>query len=1028
MKKLITSILAMALAATGLLAQNKVSGTVREQATGEPMIGVGVFVEGTTIGAVTDMDGHYELNAPASGNLVFENIGCKKVVVPLSGQTTVDVTLEEDTTFLDEVVVVGYTVMKRRDVLGAVSKVDGEELRKVPVSNVQQSLQGRIAGVNVTSETGAPGAAISVRIRGTSSISSSNDPLYIVDGIPVEGALSSLSPNDIEEITVLKDASSAAIYGSRATNGVVLITTRQGKDGDARVSYNMQAGVQFHGYLPKMTTTDEYIQLYNEAARADNATSAIPRTLIEGTWLRDFPNVNHLEEIFRVAPIHEHELSVSGGNGKTQYLVSASYYNQQGIIKHSDYDRVSLRASVNSQVKKWLKLNFNISGSFANNRLLASSGDGYNNDQGGSVVRYALFRNPAIPVYDANGEYVDTPGEYYGDGKYNVFFGNGYSPEGLAEYTDRTNKTRSLLATGNVVINFLHNLFWKTTMGLDYRYNAFRLYNRTWGTDGRINATNNLTVRNTETANWTINTTLNHLIEAGDHRINYLVGAEAIKNHEWVLSSANEKFATDDPDLLYIGLGQGTLTSSQGESGSALLSFFANANYNYGEKYYVSGILRYDGSSRFSPGHRWGLFYSVSAGWNIDKENFLKDVEWINKLKLRAGYGSIGNQNIGLYAYSDRYSGKYWYSIGGNALDGYAQTSLGNDNLKWETSNQLNAGIDFEVLDGSLGMSIDGYYKVTKDMLVQESLPLSVGYTETPWINNGSVLNAGVDFEFFYRKQYRDWGFDLNLNAGYLYNKVLSLESPILGGLVNDGVYATRTEVGHPIGSFYMYKMEGIFQNQTEIMLSAYQGADTQPGDVKYADLSGPDGVPDGIIDGYDRTYVGSAMPIVSAGLNFALNWKNLDFSMFFQGAFGQKIYVQYLNDSEGFYRGFPTTKRYYDEHWTGEGTSNTQPRASWSATGNRKVSTRFLEDGSYVRLKNIQLGYTFKTPENWKISRLRAYIAANNLFTITGYTGLDPEMTVNANSTSEGDRANGIDWGNYPVAKSVTLGLNLTF
>ena len=1024
--KLLTFLLIFA--STAAFSQTRIGGTVTDAATGEPLIGVSVYVEGTSTGASTDIDGRYELNVASDGKLQFFYMGYKTVTVPIDGKTTIDIALEEDTTYLDEVVVVGYSVMKRRDVLGAVSKVGGEELQKVPVSSLQQSMQGRIAGVNVMSETGAPGASISVRVRGTSSISSSNDPLYIVDGIPVEGALNSLAASDIEEITVLKDASSAAIYGSRATNGVVLITTRQGKDGDSRITYNMQSGIQFHGYLPQMTSTDEYIQLYNEAAAADNAVSSIPRTLIEGQWLKDFPNVNHLEEIFRVAPIQQHELSLSGGNGKNQYLVSASYFNQQGIIRHSDYERANIRASINSQVKPWLKVNLNVNGSYADNRLLASSGDGYNNDQGGSVVRYALFRNPAIPVYDNDGNYVDTPGEYYGDGKYNSFFGNGYSPEGLAEYTDRTNVTKSVLATGNVIINFTKDLFWKTTMGLDYRYNTFRLFNRTWGTDDRINATNGLTIRNNENANWTVNTTLNHSLEAGDHHFNYLVGMEAIKNHEKVLSSANENFASNDADLLYIGLGQGTLTSSQGESGSALLSFFANLNYNYKGKYYASGIIRRDGSSRFSKGNRWGTFYSVSAGWNMEEEDFLKNVSWLNKLKLRAGYGAIGNQNIGLYAYSDRYSGKYYYTIDGVAVDGYAQTSLGNDNLKWETSRQLNAGVDLEVLDGSLGMSLDYYYKVTSDMLVQESLPTSVGYTATPWINNGSVLNTGVDLELFFRKHYKDWGFNITLNGGYLHNEVLSLESPILGGLVNDGVYATRTEVGYPIGSFYMYKMDGIFQNSTDIMLSAYQGADTRPGDIKYADLSGPDGVPDGKIDGYDRTFVGSAMPTFTTGLNLSANWKNFDFSMFFQGAFGQKIYVQYLNDSEGFYRGFPTTKRYYDEHWTGEGTSNTQPRASWSATNNRKVSTRFLQDGSYLRLKNVQLGYTFNTPEKWNISNLRVYLAASNLLTFTGYTGLDPEMTVNANSTSEGDRANGIDWGNYPVAKSVTLGLNLTF
>ena len=1029
MKRIIFSLTALLLG-LGALAQNRLSGTVTDAGTGETLIGVSVYVEGTSIGAATDLDGHYEISVPSTGNLLFEYVGYKSVSIPLSGQATVNVALEEDTTFLDEVVVVGYSVMKRRDVLGAVSKVGGEELTKVPASSVQQSLQGRIAGVNITSQTGAPGADISVRVRGTGSISSGNEPLYIVDGIPVEGALNSLSAGDIEEISVLKDASSAAIYGSRATNGVVLITTKSGKEGDARISYNMQTGVQFHGALPQMTGTAEYIALYNEAADNDNPSLSIKRKKIEGDYLKDFPNVNHLEEIFRVAPINQHELSISGGNAKTRYLVSANYYNQQGIIRNSDYDRASVRASINTQVKPWLKVDLNVSGSLANNRMVSSSGDGYQNDMGGSVVRYAIFRNPAIPVYDANGNYVDMPGEYYGDAAYNSFFGDGYSPEGLTEYTDCTNKTKSLLVTGNVLVNFTKDIFWKTTMGLDYRHNTFRLFNRTWGTNNRINETNSLTMRYNENANWTVNSTFNHNLSFGDHRINYLIGAEAIRNHEYVISSANEAFASNDKDLLYIGLGEGALTSSQGEAVSALLSFFANVNYNYGSRYYVSGIIRRDGSSRFSKGNRWGTFYSVSAGWNIDQEAFMENVDWLSKLKLRAGYGAIGNQNIGLYAYSDRYSGKYYYAFGSGISDGYAQTTLGNENLKWETSRQINVGLDMEFLQGQVGGSIDWYYKVTDDMLVQESLPTSVGRTATPWVNNGSVLNTGVDLEVFYRRHFKDWGFDITLNGGYLHNEVLALNSPILGGLVNDGVQITRTEVGQPIGAFYMYEMEGIFQDEVEIMMAPYQGAGIKPGDVKYVnhyDDQTLDGVGN-VIDGKDRTFVGSSIPKFTAGANLGVNWKGLDFSMFFQGAFGQKIYIQYLNDAEGFYRGFPATMRYYENHWTADNPSNQYPRATWSGTNNRKVSTRFLEDGSYLRLKNVQLGYSFKLPESWKVSTCRLYLAGTNLLTFTSFSGLDPEMTVNANSTSEGDRANGIDWGTYPVAKSVTLGLNLTF
>lgn len=1028
MKKLI-SILAGLTLSLAALAQTTVRGTVTEAATGMPVIGASVMVQGTTVGTITDLDGNYELGVPAGAVLVYDCIGFATVTVPVNGQSVINVQMEEDSQFLDEVVVVGYSVQKRRDVLGAVSKVDGEDLRKVPVSSVQQSLQGRIAGVDVTSQTGAPGAAISVRVRGTSSISSGNEPLYIVDGIPVEGALNSLSPNDIENISVLKDASSAAIYGSRATNGVVLITTRSGKEGDAKITYNFQGGVQTHGHLTPMTSTEEYIKLYNEAAAADNAISIVKRPLIEGAFVKDFPNVNHLEEIFQVAPLHSHELSISGGDKKTHYMISASYYNQQGIIRRTGYDRISARSNVDSQVKPWLKLTFNVSGSLANNRMVSSSGDGYAGE-GGSVVRYALFRNPAIPVYMADGKtFVDLPSEYYGHAAYNSFFGDGYSPEGLTEFTDRTNKTKSLIGSTSVLINFTPDIFWKTTFGIDYRDNFLRVFNPTWGSANRINATNSLETAKTENFGWTFNTTFNHNLSLGDHRVNYLVGMEAVHNQAYYTNNTDSQFSDSDPKLVYIGLGDGTKTLSQAEDASSLLSFFLNANYNYKSRYYVSGILRLDGSSRFSAGNRWGVFYSASAGWNMEEEDFLKDVDWLSKLKLRLGYGSIGNQNIGLYAYSDRYNGKYWYALGGQAVDGYAQTTLGNSSLKWETSNQFNAGVDFEVFQGSLGASLDYYYKVTKDMLVQESLPISVGKTAAPWVNNGSVLNTGVDLEIYYRKQFHDWGFDVTLNGGYLHNRVLSLQSPMQGARVDTGIYATRTEVGQPIGAFYLYRMEGIFQNDAEILTSAYQGKGIQPGDVKYADLSGPNGTPDGIIDSYDREYMGSAIPSFTTGLNLAANYKGWDLSLFFQGAFGQKIFSQVNYDIEGYYRGFNVTKRFYDNHWTGEGSSNTQPRASWSAKSNNvRPSSRFLEDGSYFRLKNIQAGYTFTLPEKWKVSNLRVYAAASNLFTITGYSGLDPEMTVSTNSAAEGDRANGIDWGTYPVAMSFTLGLNLTF
>ncbi|HEY6913322.1 MAG TPA: SusC/RagA family TonB-linked outer membrane protein, partial [Paludibacter sp.] len=560
----------------------------------------------------------------------------------------------------------------------------------------------------------------------------------------------------------------------------------------------------------------------------------------------------------------------------------------------------------------------------------------------------------------------------------------------------------------------------------DYSNTEKREFNKTWGTADRINSTNGLNVSNESSINWTINSTLNYSVKwSEDSNLSALVGTEAVKQAGYGLYASDSQFTNSSPDFLFIGKGVGTKSESQGEWGSSLLSFFGNVNYNYSQKYYVSGIIRRDGSSRFSSGHKWGTFYSVSGGWNLDSEDFLKDRPNISKLKLRTGYGSIGNQNIPLYAYSDRYGSQHYYTFGGASYNGYAQTTLGNVDLKWETNNQFNLGVDLEMFKGTIGASLDYYYKITNDMLLPASFPPSVGNASPPYINSkGNVLNTGFDLELFYRKMYKDGGFNITLNGGFLHNEVLKIDAPYFAGTVDTGVSATKTDVGHPIGSFYLYQMAGIFQNTTEILTSAYQGNNIQPGDVKYVDQN-----KDNVIDAKDRTFVGSAIPSVNMGLNLSGNYKGFDMSVFFQGAFGQKIFSQVNYDIEGYYRGFNLTERYYKEHWTGEGTSNTQPRASWAAKSNNvRASTRFLEDGSYVRLKNIQFGYTIPNTKKLKIQTIRLYLAATNLLTFTKYTGFDPEMTVSTNSASQGDLANGIDWGTYPVAKNYTFGLNITF
>ncbi len=1030
MKRLI--FLVLTLLTTGLLyAQNVVEGVITDGKTQETLIGATVSIKGTTSGVITDMEGRYRLisdQLTATSVLVFSYIGYTSIEQIVGNRSIIDAKLMPEQFMLDELVVVGYGTTKKRNVLGAVSKVDNKELTRIPVPGIDQALQGRVAGVQVTQNTGAPGEGVSVRIRGAGSINSSNNPLYIVDGMPTADALNLLSPGDIENITVLKDASASAIYGSRANNGVVLITTKKGTKGKTLVTYRGQTGFQQATRLTEMVNTTDYITVYNEAATNDNSflPPTLARSLIKPEDTEGFANVNYVDELLRSAPINSHEISVSGGNETTDYLLSTSLFDQKGIINGTGYTRGTVRLDLNTEANRWLTVGVSMLAGKTSNDIIGSSGDGRGGN-GGSVIRYAFFRNPAIPVRFSDGRFVDRPAEYFGRQIFDSFLGDGYNPIGMTEKTEHTRNDDSYLGKAYFTAKLTSKLKFTTNLGLDYRNSETRRFFPTWGTLNRINARNGLNIANERTANMTVNNLLNYETSFGPaHNFSAMLGFEALKNGGKGLYVTDSDFPIEQAELLFIGNGLGNKTSSQNEYNSTLASFFGRVNYDFKEKYYLSGTLRRDGSSRFVGENKWGTFYSISAGWLLKQEAFLKDISWLENLKLRAGYGAIGNQEIGLYAYSDRISPYFDYPFGNESNSGYAQTALGNEDLKWETSFQYNAGIDAEIWKGALAFSVDYFYKVTEDMLVKAPNPPSVGYAESAWINSGSVMNTGIELEANYRHNKKDWGYTIGGNLTFLKNEVLKLDAPLFGGLVESGIYATRTEVGQPIGSFYLLEMEGIFQNETEILLSAFQGNTIKPGDVKFKDQNG-----DGRIDNLDRVHMGSAIPKIIAGANFSAYYKNFDLNLFFQGAYGNKIYVQVNQDIEGFYRGFTVTQRYFDERWTGEGSSNTQPRPSWtSKSNNARPSSRFLEDGSYIRLKNLQLGYTIpeKILAMAGVAKTRLYVSGTNLLTLTKYSGLDPEMTVSDNSKNEGDRSAGIDWGTYPSAMTIMFGIDITF
>ncbi len=1013
-----------------VLALPPLTGIVRS-ASGTPLEGVTIALKGKNVVAVTDAEGKFSINVPDQSVLVFSIVGYKEQEVVVNGEAPITVTMQPVSKELSDVIVVGYQNRNRNNLAGSASVVDVSGISKLPALSVDQALEGKVSGVRITQNTGQPGDGVSVRIRGVGTINN-NDPLYIIDGVPTKDGINFLSANDIENIVVLKDASSAAIYGSRAANGVVVINTKKGKQGAAQVNYSGYVGFQSHGTLPKMANTAEYVQLYNEAADNDNlgvTNPALIRPKIPDSL--NLPNTDWLDAIFRNGIIENHQISVSGGSDKVLYYFSGDYFKDNGIILNSWYERYSLLSKLDINITNKLTVGNNINLSYSSKNIIGSSGDGYAGN-GGSVVRYALFRTPAIPVYDSVGVYSDLP-------KYPGFFGDGYNPVALAVNTD--NKEYQYRVFGNLYGEYkiLKSLRFKSDLGVDAIITDDKRFDENYGTNNRINNPSRLTVGNTNNVNliwnntFTFSKTFNKI-----HSLNILAGTEAITNRARIVTGTDRDFPNQAPNFRYIGNGSGlpgSTTSTETLTESALFSLFGNASYSYKNLYLLSASIRRDGSSRFGPDNKYGTFYSVAGGWNIRNQEWFRNfAPAISKLKLRASYGKLGNQEIPDYGYVSVVGNLYNYPFGETqqANPGSTISTLGNPSIRWETSTQTDAGIEVGVWHDQLSFSVDYFNKITSDMLIPIPLPLIGGSANPPYSNAGKVKNEGLELELEYRNNDHALKYDIQVNFSTIANKVLSLSNdgqPIPGGRIDNNYYATLTAVGHPIGSFYLYQMEGIFQNQAQIFGHAYQGKNIQPGDVMFKDQNG-----DGYINDSDRTFLGSAIPKFIYGFTANLQYKNFDLSAFFQGQYGNKIYSQVNMDIEGFYRPFNVTQRVYDERWQGEGTSNTMPRVTFNGSSNNKYpSSRFLEDGSYVRLKNLQIGYTIpeKLLQKAHIKGLRFYVTGQNLWTLTKFTGLDPEMTASDNVKAEkfgADVASSIDWGTYPSARSYIIGVNLNF
>jgi len=1001
----------------------KISGVVSDVLG--PMPGVNVIIMGTSKGVATDFDGNYSITVDTSNAILsFSSIGYLSQEISVNEKDTINVLLVEDSQSLDEVVVIGYGTQKKSDITGAVGIVDIDTFEKTVSPFASQALQGLVSGVNVTANTGAPGEGARVQIRGNGF---NSNPLYIVDGVPTQNAMDNLSTSDIETISVLKDGASAAIYGSRASDGVVIITTKKGKKGSApKISWNSLFSVQTHGELTKMTNRDQYIEVYNEATFNDNLlltnNPELHRKTIGAELAASLPDVDHLESIFRTAILEQYTIGITGGTEKTNYNISGSYFNQEGILLGSEYNRLNGKISINTEVKDWLNIGVNINIYKSKNQIVASSGDGFGGN-GGGAVRYALFRTPAIPIYDADGDFIDLP-EFPG------FFGDGYNPVGILKtHQSNSRKTNGVFGDFNLKFKLSDSFSFISTYGIDRSNYKQRRFNRTWGSKNRINSPNSLNVINNKIVNSSLSNVLNYNRSIAEkHNISAIVGSEIIYNTEETVAATDRDFSDQSSLLVQLGNGDGIRSTEESKSEVKLLSVFGRVNYNYSKKYFLTLIGRRDGSSNISKASRWSNFFSGSVGWRLSNEKFFENIDFVDKWMLRIGYGENGIQSIPPFSYLERIDNGYNYPIGGINQSGSAIVAYGNKLIRWETSKQIDIGTDLSFMDGKLDVTIDYYRKTSDDLLLSSPIPPSSGYALPAIINTGNLLNSGLELEVNYRQRVNDdFNYSINANAAYLKNEILEINAPILAGRINNGTFATKTEVGRPLGSFFLYEMEGIFQNELEVFTSPTPpGQNILPGDVKYKDQNG-----DGIISDLDRSHVGSPIPDLTFGFSADLNYKKFDFSLFIAGALGQEIYNQVATDIEGFYRPFNITKRYYDERWTGEGTSNTQPRASWRAkSNNTRPSTRFLEDGSFVRLKNIELGYNVgeETFRKFNINSFRIFASASNLVTLTKYSGLDPEQTTSNNSTSDGPLASNIDWGTYPTAISVSVGLQLTF
>ena len=1020
----------------GVLNAQTVKGTVISGSDNEPLIGASVMVQGTKVGSVTDLDGNFSIEAKSGQTLEVSYLGFITQKVKVNG-SKLNITLQEDKHSLDEVVVVGYGVQKKKLVTGATVQLKGDDIAKLNTTNPLTAMQGQTPGVNIVSTSGQPGAAMSVTIRGLGTVGNSQ-PLYLIDG--VGGDITTLNPADIESIDVLKDAASAAIYGAQAANGVVLVTTKSGKEGSSKITYDGYVGWQTLGRKFNMLNSNQYMQIMDEA-RLNSGMSPVDWTSLNS--IRDVNgNVYNTDWIDQAvdngALTTSHSLAFTGGSKTSTYSISGGYTGQDGLIGGSDvsyYKRYNLRA--NSEHKMFnglITIGEHIGLVYKDSRGM-STGNIYNNN-----LRSAFSASPIYPVYDADGNYNSTVGT-----DWNVNDGNPYGTMMMNRY----NQSKGTSVDANVYIQIepIKNLKLRSVFGVNYGGSDYRsftpIYKFTPQSGNSVTSVNQSHGNGTSLV-WT--NTLAYEFNIKEHHLSALLGSETTKYDGSSTGSygVNLTAGFDDWEHAYVAntemsnenrkVSGGPYDSTRGQS------FFGRLGWSWKDRYMINATMRADGSSKFAKGHRWGYFPSVSAGWTLTEEDFMKSAaSWLDFLKLRLSWGQVGNANIKCYQYlapvttsNTNYNfgadgGKTGWTMG-------AYTSrLANENVKWETSEQYNLGLDARFLKQRLSFTFDAYIKNTKDWLVQAPILATAG-TGGPIINGGDVKNKGIELGLSWNDQIgKDFIYSVGANFAYNHNEVGSIptEDGIIHGATNQ-IYQNaeefyRAENGHAIGYFWGYKTAGIFQNQQEIndWIAAGNGvlqSNVQPGDVKYVDVDH-----NGVINANDKVDLGNGLPKYTFGFNFNLGWRGFDLSANFTGAAGFKIAQSYRDPSstQGNY------SRRILKRWTGEGTSNEIPRVTYADAGNWLFSDLYLQDGDYIRLQNLTFGYDFKKLISWKgLSKLRLYAQVQNLFTLTKYDGMDPEIgSYNGTDGNSSDSwVSGVDMGYYPHPRTFIVGVNVAF